>query len=263
MIHFVYRATHATNRKNRPGFFDKSVALASFLRARERVRGDAEILFLLDGPFPAEGAARLERVGEVERHPGRGNGGSYRRALELPAERRWPDGDLVYLAEDDYLYVPEAFERLEDAARGIPEAAYFTLYDHPDRYRRDDDADGGRSRVFLAGGRHWRSVESTCLSFAARTGALRRDLWIHRLGSRGEIPEDRTIWRAVQGLGRFFWRRPRRVLVSPLPSLATHLETEHLAPGVDWEAVAASAREWGEAKGILPAFAPEPVPSGA
>jgi len=247
MIHALYRSSAAVNRKNRPGFFDKETALASFLRAAREAGPAVEVVFLNDGPLPGRVAGWMREAGEVVEAAGLGNSGSYRRALAEALARDWPETDLVYLVEDDYLHLPPALSILAEASTEIPRASYFTLYDHPDRYRRADDADRGRTRMFLGGGRHWRSVESTCLTYAARLGALRRDAWIHRWKSRGTVPLDRDIWRAVQGLARYRWRFPRRLLVSPLPSLATHLEREHLAPGVDWAEAAAEARAWMEA----------------
>ena len=247
MIHILYRSAGAANRKNRPHFFDKATALASFLRALRAAGPEADVLFLNDGPISGDLVGWMRTAGEILELPGLGNSGSYRRTLDEALSREWPESDLVYLAEDDYLYLPEALGTLFRAAGEIPAASYFTLYDHPDRYRRDDDADRGRARVFFGGGRHWRTVESTCLTYGVRLGALRRDAWIHRWKTRGPIPDDRGIWRAVQGLGGYRLRFPRRRLVSPMPSLATHLEREHLSPGVDWAEAAAEVRRWMEA----------------
>jgi hypothetical protein len=247
MIHVLYRSSGTANRKNRPDFFDKAEALASFLRAMREAGPEVDALFLNDGPLTGNLTAWMRGAGEVLELPGIGNSGSYRRALDEALTRDWPDTDLVYLAEDDYLYLPGALRTLAEASKEIPAAAYFSLYDHPDRYRRDDDADRGRGRIFLGGGRHWRTVESTCLTYGVRPAALRGDAWIHRWKTRGPIPLDRDIWRAVQGLGRYRFKFPRRLLVSPIPALATHLEREYLSPGIDWAGAAVEARRWMEA----------------
>ncbi len=244
MLHLIYRSSGATNLKNRPEFFDKTIALGSFLRAVEGIDIPHALLFLNDGPIPEERARLMRGVGRVVELPGLGNSGSYLKAIAEATAPGLADTDLVVLSEDDYLYLPAALRELVTAAEAIPEASYFTLYDHRDRYTRTDDADGGRARVYLAGGHHWRTVESTCMSFGARVRALRRDARIHAWASRGVIPEDRAMWRRIQGYG---WRgllRARHRLVSPIPTLATHMETEYLAPGVDWRAVAEDTRRW-------------------
>jgi hypothetical protein len=257
MLHLIYRSSGGANLKNRPAFFDKRTALASFLRALERAVAPVEAIFLNDGPVPDERVRAMTGAGEVRSLPRLGNSGSYREALAAATSAGWPDDDLVYLSEDDYLYLPDAFVALAEAAQEIPRADYFTLYDHIDRYRRTDDADGGRARLLLAGDHHWRTVESTCMSYGARVGALRRDAWIHRRYTKAEIPDDRTIWRFTQGLGRYRWKLPRRMLVGAVPALATHLETEYLAPAVDWEAEAAAARRWAEERGVPAESRPE------
>lgn len=251
MLHVVYRSSGGGNRKNRPDFFDKDLCLASFRRALTLAGPSVKAVFLNDGPLPEERVEQMAAAGLVVPGEGMGNGGSYRRALDLALERSGA-GDLVYLAEDDYLLLPDAFTVLLAATDAIPEADYFTLYDHPDRYRRTDDKDGGRSRVFLGGVRHWRSVESTCLSFAARVSALGEDRLLHLRVAEEEIPDDRALWRNLQGLsfrGMLPGGRPRRLLVSPIPALATHVETEHLSPLVDWDQVARDTRAWMDGNG--------------
>jgi hypothetical protein len=244
MLHLIYRSSGATNLKNRPEFFDKSVALGSFLRAVQGLDTPRTVLFLNDGPIPEERLRLMRGAGRVVELPGLGNSGSYRRALAEATAPGLADADLVYLSEDDYLYLPAAFRNLVTAAEAIPEASYFTLYDHRDRYTRTDDADGGRARIFLVGDHHWRTVESTCMSYGARVGALRGDARIHAWASREVIPEDRAMWRRIQGLGIYRFKFGRRKLVSPIPTLATHLETEYLAPGADWRAVVEDTRRW-------------------
>ena len=76
------------------------------------------------------------------------------------------------------------------------------------------------------------------MTFGARVGRLRSDAWIHRLGTVPKTPRDRTIWRCTQGEKEFFWKFPKRTLIGPIPSLATHMDPEGLSPNVDWEAIA-------------------------
>ncbi len=235
-LHIFYRSTGGDNKKNRPPYYSKMLCLMSFLRAFERVRGRAEITFVNDGPMPDDRLVIMERYGKIVSFPGLGNSPSYRETLALAVAL--PPDSLVYFAEDDYLYTPQALEKLLAAFDEIPAAEYVTLFDHMDRYTRSDDSRRGYSRLYLAGGLHWRTVESTCMTFGARVRTLRSDAWIHRLGTVPKTPRDRTIWRCTQGEKEFFWKFPKRTLVGPIPSLATHMDPEGLAPNVDWEEVA-------------------------
>lgn len=241
-LFILYRSTGGDNRKDRPPYYSKLLCLRSFLRAFERVRERASVTFVNDGPMPDNRPAIMAEWGQVVSFPGLGNSWSYRRALVMALAL--PEDSLVYFAEDDYLYTDAAFVKLLDVFEALPAVDYVTLFDNFDRYTRRDDARGGYSRVFLAGGLHWRTVESACMTYGARTARLKRDAWIHRLGTISNSPADRFIWRCAQGEKWFFWKFPKRTLVGPLPSLATHMHAPGLAPNVDWERVAQDTDGW-------------------
>jgi len=235
-LHVLYRSTGGENQKGRPPFYSKTLCLGSFLRAFGRIRDRGSITFVNDGPMPEERTAVMEQWGTVVSLPGLGNSPSYREAIRMATEL--PDGELVYFAEDDYLYTEWALVKLLAAFDELPTVDYITLYDHLDRYRRKDDIRAGLSRMFLAGGHHWRTVDSTCMTYGARTERLKRDLWIQQLCTVPRTPRDRTLWRMVQGAGLFFWKLPKRRLIGPVPSLATHMDLYGMAPNVDWKKVA-------------------------
>jgi hypothetical protein len=298
-LHVVYRSTGGENKKDRPAYYSKVMCLLSLLRSVVEASEEIDVVFLNDGPVPEDRLALMSQAGEVVELPGVGRVRSYLTALGLLAAREWDDGDLVYFVEDDYLHLPEALETLIAAGNELPWAPYFTLYDCPDRYTRSDDADGGRARVFIGGGRHWRTVESTTHTFAARARVIRADSWLHLLATRDKTrggpwlrrsadppksPEDRVTWRVVQGLGQYklasafvqlmgqksgiprdrsvlrhelrLLVRPskgRRLLLGPMPSLATHMEEAFLAPLIDWEGAARETLRWGEGRKQIPA----------
>lgn len=233
----VYRSTGSDRFPRRPPYFDKLVCLKSFLLSFRHVKGRGRILFLNDGPVPEERVALMRRWGSVVELPGLGNAPSFRRAVA--SALTMPDDAIAYLAEDDYLHLEPALDRMMSVFGVIRAADYVTLYDHLDRYTRTDDVHGGRSHVILAAGQHWRTVDSTCLTFGARVGRLRRDHWIVRLATMPKKrPKDHLMWRLIQGDRAFAWKFPKRMLLGPVPSLATHLDTRSLAPLVDWAAVA-------------------------
>ena len=189
----------------------------------------------------------MAAFGEVSRLPGIGNSRSYLAALER-ALMLGRDDDLLYLCEDDYLYVPSAFEELVRAAKDVPQGTYLTLYDHPDRYTRTDDARTPGQPVAVFGDRHWRRVESTNMTFAVGTATLRPDQPVHQLFARySSYPHDRAMWRTLQALGvrrPLSLIRPRRQLFGAVPTLATHVEQQQLAPLVDWQEVAHKSLAW-------------------
>ncbi len=245
VINAVYRYYSGDNAKKRPSFFSKHLCFESFLAAwRELGEARGRLVFLCDAvrfeKGPVESLAR-KSCDEVLFLGGIGNCPSYLRSIDIAVA--FPEGDLVYLSEDDYLYRPEALSRLAEARSGIPEASYFTLYDHPDRYTRKDDAPFRRRELYLAGDHHWRTVESTCMTYAGLVEAIRGDKLIHRFVARkGGTPNDRRMWRAIQGIGTYVCKIPKRLLIGAVPALATHMEADLLSPAVDWAEVAASVR---------------------
>lgn len=249
-LHVLYRLYPPESDKRRPAYHSKVLCLRSVVRALAEVPGSRLVLLVDAKDLPAEYAAVLPPGTEVAFLGGIGNGRSYH------AQMRWlrdaADDDLVYLSEDDYLYTRDAFASFVAAAAEMPEVDYFCLYDHPDRYTRDDDVPlPGPRQVWIGGGRHWRWAESAAMSFGGRAGTFRADARVHaRFAPRGSFRDnvvmralrynDRRFWRLMQGLRPYWWKRPRRRLASPMPSLSTHMDTDFMAPLVDWEAVAAS-----------------------
>lgn len=243
-VHFVYRTVAAENRKGRPPWYTKAVCLASFLEAVSAMQQPAaSLLVVCDSPELPEGCEDVlgaygHLTPKVEHTAGLGNGGTYLKALETLA---CLDGrEYFYLSEDDYLYRSTAFQQFVDAASSLPEADYLALYDHPDRYHREDDrVIFARRPVAVTNSAHWRMVESTCSTFGGRLAALKADAWLHRYYfSQGTYVRDRRLWRALQSPLR---GRNRRRVYSVVPSQASHQETEVLAPLVDWDRVAFKA----------------------
>src|SRR6266511_6323917 len=128
-LQVIYRSHGRENTKGSPPYYRKLLALVSLLRAAEEAREPVDLVFLNDGWIPPERLAIMRSAGEVvaEARLG-GNEGSFRKALAIPRVRKWSDDDLVWFAEDDYLYDPRALAGLIGAAAAMPEADYLALY---------------------------------------------------------------------------------------------------------------------------------------
>lgn len=287
-LRIIYRSYGGENMKNRPAYYRKTLALQSLLRARESV--DADIVFLNDGPIPEDRLEVMRDVGEVVTLPGVGMRRSYVEGLRLPARRGWPDDDLVWFSEDDYLYVPEAFVRLREAAVQLS-ADYFALYGGTAEYPVGPDGsaawiprDWAPASPTTIDGQQWERILSTTSTFGVRARALRQDLSIFLQGllPHRKMLRDHDTCVVYQGHQPHEWlqlgldlvgrstgtprerarqaffapfkaalnvrahRRPanRRILLAASPNLATHLETEWLSPGRDWERVARETAAW-------------------
>lgn len=183
-LHLVYRSYGGENFKRRPAYYSKMLTLASFVRAASAV-GEAELLFINDGPVPADKLAIMERHGTVHQlgAQARGMRYSYQASLEMIAATDWPDSDVVCFVEDDYLFTADAFVALAAAADELLQASYFTLYgSRPDTDDPMDRLEHGLPQGWspapdgVVDGRRWFNRASITSTFAARLSALRADL---------------------------------------------------------------------------------------
>lgn len=183
-IHLLYRSYGGENKKRRPDYYSKLLTLSSFVRAAERLP-DVDVIFVNDGPIPADRLELMQASGRVISMGDEPAGmrASYLFALYLPIQEGWPDDDVAMFVEDDYLFTDQAFVALADAVRDLPDAGYFALYgerpdysDEADR-RRMSVPDGWHPRPDLPSqGRVWFNLASTASTFAVRLGVLRSDL---------------------------------------------------------------------------------------
>lgn len=138
--------------------------------------------------------------------------------------------DHFYVSEDDYLYLPDAFDILLQGIHGVDSNAMFTLYDHPDRYTRTDDITYGKEKLALTRDCHWRTAESTCSSFCVSKKTLENN----RDAFTGQWP-DRELSREMYKRGTRLW--------SPMPGRATHLNMQFMTPFVNWQMLNESIKE--------------------
>jgi hypothetical protein len=226
MLHIIYRSYDGENNKDRPAFYSKVVALASCIRAFEGLKaGTAEIIYLNDGPIRAERIRLMERSGEVLACSGLGMKGSMRRALAIPYQRAWPADDLVWFAEDDYLYQPQAFKDLVAAATALPDADYFALYALIDGLLPNGSPSveyrvrwfPGRwleRRCVAVEDRCWQRALSTTSTFGGRSRAIVEDGLLMKIAMIYGGAWDHTTCMLYQGLCPF----PYDSLVEPLRS---------------------------------------------
>jgi len=174
------------------------------------------------------------------------------------------DAEIVYLAEDDYYYLPNQFALAVNFLRQNPDADFVTAYDSPDVHFTDlhQCIDETRS----VDGKTWRSSVSTTHCFIAKRTAMIEcrplfDKLFHAFPGRPS--PDLAMWMAltkkrVFNAWKFFawlpahkywtasiflswfycWRQilfGRRFTVwTPNPSISTHMDGKLLAPGIDW-----------------------------
>ncbi len=292
MLHLVYRYSGKENKKSRPSYYSKELALLSFLRAADELPADErEIVFVNDAPV----APRIEKImagaGEMVNRANLNMHQSYWTAMAQAKARHWSDDDLVYFGEDDYLFQPDAFISLVETARKMHCSSYFALYASRDNVEPSGaivppkrQAPQRPGEDVMAAGHVWKPALSTTSSFAAYVRDLRRDQWLHKLAPLGGGAWDHVISLVHKGTRPFRWAEVFQPfvrhehgwvfafklaglrgllnlsalsrqfrwsqLMAPGIALATHMESAHMALGVEWESVATDTAIWATQKGF-------------
>lgn len=131
--------------------------------------------------------------------------------------------DLFYFLEDDYLHKPSwskvLFDGYELAKRD--KNTIITLYDHPDRYTRNDDIDYVMD-IILGNNYHWRTSESTTCTYAVTSEDYSQ---IFDVAKYYNI-NDREFFRNI-----ILWHNFK--LITPIPAPSTHLHIPYISPFFD------------------------------
>jgi hypothetical protein len=238
------------------------ICLRSFKRSLGNLR--VKIWVLLDGC--PESYAHLFRKYFDQKDlvllslSGVGNQSTFGKQIQILLEQQ--ESDLVYFAEDDYLYLPDQFPRMVEFVRAQTDAHFVTPYDHLDCYTLDIHRHRKWVRVY--GGHHWRTAASTCLTFLTRKQTLRQkkrvfqsycwrnhdcSLWLSLTKTSLFNPTQfvRFAFRQrhfakviakgwLYGWPQILFGEQMRLWV-PLPGIATHLDVGALSPTIDWRAL--------------------------
>ena len=242
-----YRTCLGENTAPRPSWYSKELCLKSFLLSFEQLRNEneAEISVLVDGYLKPhdEWSKTIKKIVEprgliIEQKPV-GNVESSINILRLASSLS--RNKVIIFAEDDYLWLTPALLGLQHSLTQLP-VHYATPYDHPVRYEpnypKGADLPHWHNAIYITNERHWRTQESTCMTFATTNRTLAEDIsYFERYKENGKgRPEDRELFRDLQGLGAYANdNMNKRILVGPIPSLATHAHLPWLAPLIDWE----------------------------
>jgi len=218
-LYIFYRHTNNFSGigKNRPEWFSYSKSFNNIIRTVDK-REDTVFTLMYDG----EGLEGYE--GNIVTFKGGSDKNSFVFTYNYISNLELDNNDLIYLCENDYLHVEEWVDILFNLYETYDIPGYVSLYDHYDKYvlpQYDDLV----SKIYISDTRHWRTVPSTCGSFVCTYKVFKEDLDIH---STFYSDHDKFV-RLQQERGR--------VVLSPMPSLSTHCESEWLAPIINWKNV--------------------------
>ena len=137
------------------------------------------------------------------------------------------DNDIVYFLEDDYLHIQGWVDIMIEGFTYV-NSDYLTLYDHKDKYF-PQVLSYLDSKVLVTPSIHWRTTPSTTNTYACKFKTLKKHFDIHikhcDLVNKWTRDHDKFTELSTQG----------STLISCLPGLSTHVETQFLSPIIDWE----------------------------
>ncbi|MCI0708307.1 MAG: glycosyltransferase family 2 protein [Ignavibacteriae bacterium] len=185
-----------------------------------------------------------------------GNAGTFNMQLDILSNQNL--SELVYFAEDDYYYLPNQFSEMVQFLQNNPDAHIVTPFDHPDNYTLDLHHHSNETRAF--GARHWRTVNSTCLTFLTTKTTLQKTRNVFQTYTKNNydasIGLSLTKFRVFNPVlfikylftnmllfkilvkawlfcsGQILFGRRWRIW-APIPTIATMVDTNYLSPGFD------------------------------
>jgi hypothetical protein len=169
------------------------------------------------------------------------------------------DAEFVFLAEDDYFYLPGHFHLLLDLMQKNPDADFCTPADHLDLH--NDAFHQHKMQIKVEQGQVWKTANGTTCTFATRKRTLQQTrsiflsygrntdagMWlsltkhhvfnIHDLATQPFLFPYRGASLAFAWY--FNWHQilfgRRYALFVPVPSIAAHMDAKSLPPYVDWK----------------------------
>ncbi len=241
-MQFLYRISNNSYNKEKLDFATKQYCFLNFL---EHLLTPSDSLLViadnvnlalknfLERSIPSNGRLLEVNTGS--------NGASFRLQLELAKE--YDDEQIVMLHEDDYLYSAHPQDTSESKRNhraiieALKKASYVSLYDHPDKYM--PAGQGGNpfispegfedAKLFLTPSSHWKLTNSTTLTFATHAKTIKEDhaIWLKYVS--GDHPYDFNSFLELRNTGR--------TIATPIPGLASNIETHWLSPLFPWDSL--------------------------
>jgi hypothetical protein len=218
MIHILYRHTEHTSGigKNRPSWFSYDTCLNNILNT---IAGNENITFHLI--YDGKCNIKDSRIHQIVEFVGGSDKASFFYTWEYAKKLNLGNRDLVYFLENDYLHVSGWYEKIIDLYNSFDIPGYVSLYDHMDKYTLPMYNDL-QSQIYVTNSSHWRTVPSTCGSFIVNKQILEDDYDIH------------TSFCSDHDKFIYLYQTRNRIVISPMPGLATHCESEYMTPLINW-----------------------------
>lgn len=189
--------------------------------------------------------------------PGIGNAGTWGKQMEILSTQKHSEN--IYFAEDDYFYLPNTFHEMLDFIENDADVHFVSPYDHLDYYTLDIHK--YQSKIKFTKHRHWRTVSTTCMTFLTQKKYLSQTMGAFKSYLKKNY--DNSIWLSLTKKNALniplfakylFTNLPfakiyiklllfgsfrllcgkKWNLWTPMPSIATHMDSQYLAPTKNW-----------------------------
>lgn len=124
----------------------------------------------------------------------------------------------ILFQECDYLYIPGSGKTV---LKAIQELGMVSPYDHLNFYK-DKSIHSEDCKIRLIGPKHWRSVERNTMTFGIKKEIFDKNYETFK--KYGYL--DNEVWKDMLKAGQLLW--------VPIPSIATHMVKDFMAPSIDW-----------------------------
>lgn len=198
---------------------------------------------------------------EIIKLDGIGNYATFGLQIKILLEQNF--SNIVYLAEDDYYYLPNQFEKIILFLKNHEEAHFITPYDHLDYYLLEFHSNPTIGKKFLD--KYWRCVDTACCTFLTTKEILFKTRKVLNLYSK-KLTDDAAMWvcltkhkifhifrilkfyfhdRKVFKIYLVAWLRGWKYILfgkkwklwAPIPTIGTHMSEKYLPPRIDWESI--------------------------
>jgi len=189
---------------------------------------------------------------------GIGNGQTFKMQLEILSAQSF--SEYVYFAEDDYFYLPNSIEMMLNTIMSNNEIHFLTPYNHLDYYQSDFHNYHIEHKYF--NNKEWKKVNSTCMTFMSSKKVINECYTTLQTYSNNNW--DNSMFMTITGINatnfslmfksvfnsthlfksyiKQFLHTPIKALFgkrfnlfAPEESIATHMDSNYLAPQVNWQ----------------------------
>ena len=224
----IYRISDGGNPKTKPHYITKKGCFLHFIK----IFKEYDIYVVADNVSEETYKFLCLHIDQTKiMQTSLGNAKSFLYCIDF-ALTNFNDDAKVYFAEDDYLYTKNAPKIIEE---GLDIAQYSSGYDHPDKYINFHEGGpnpfifngGEETRVLTTSSSHWKLTNSCCMTFATTIKTIKEDLETYRKYCIVHPLDFQMFTELICS--------KNRKLVSCIPGVSTHGETQWLGKFVDWE----------------------------